>query len=439
MMISLSLLFSMMLVFIDYWLVSFYLMMLMLLMLFNLNLSGLMEGIFYYFGMDNISYLMVNLSIWVTLLMILASGVLYKDKLFFKLFLFMALGMLIFLVFTFLSMNIFLFYLFFEMSLIPIFFMIMGWGAQPERLMAGIYLMFYTLILSIPMMLVLFYIYIETYTMEFYFLPQCSYMLSYLCMNMVFFVKIPMYMIHLWLPKAHVEAPIAGSMILAGVMLKLGGYGLMRVMKLFLLISKVYNFIFITISLVGGVIISFMCLRQSDMKMLIAYSSVSHMGVALAGILSLNLMGYQGGLMMMLAHGLSSSGMFCLANVIYERSFSRSLYLNKGVLNILPNLTFWWFLISSSSMSSPLSLNLISEISLINSLISYSWDVAVFLFIMVMFSAVYTLFLYSYTQHGKLIISKFYFSSLVIREHLLFALHWIPLNLFFLKLDIFNF
>nr|YP_010693565.1 NADH dehydrogenase subunit 4 [Scolytoplatypus skyliuae]WCB99756.1 NADH dehydrogenase subunit 4 [Scolytoplatypus skyliuae] len=438
MMIIMSLLFSMMLIWVDFWLISFYLMMMMIIYLMQFNLSGQVSSIFYYFGTDKVSYVMISLSLWVSLLMIMASENLYKNKMFYKLFLLMVLFMLMFLILTFLSLNIFLFYLFFEMSLIPIFFLIMGWGAQPERIMAGIYLMFYTLILSIPMMLVLFYMYMKVYSMDFYFLLQCNYLASYLCLNMVFFVKIPMYLIHLWLPKAHVEAPIAGSMILAGVMLKLGGYGLMRVLKIFLLVNKKFNSIIIIISLLGGAIISIMCLRQSDMKMLIAYSSVSHMGMALAGIMSLSIMGYQGGLMMMLAHGLSSSGMFCLANVIYERSFSRSIYLNKGILNILPNLSLWWFLISSSSMAAPLSLNLMSEINLINSLVIYSRYLMSLIFIMVLFSAVYTLFLYSYTQHGKFDQSGFYFNTLYFREYLLFFLHWVPLNLIFMKLDIFN-
>nr|YP_010693552.1 NADH dehydrogenase subunit 4 [Scolytoplatypus wugongshanensis]WCB99743.1 NADH dehydrogenase subunit 4 [Scolytoplatypus wugongshanensis] len=438
MMMILGLLFSMMMIWVDFWLVSFYLVMMMMVYLMQLNLSGGVENIFYSFGADKVSYLMISLSVWVSLLMIMASESLYKSKMFYKLFLLMVLLMLVSLILTFMSLNIFLFYLFFEISLIPIFFLIMGWGAQPERIMAGVYLMFYTLILSIPMMMVLFYMYNMVYSMDFYFLLQCNYLVSYLCLNMVFFVKIPMYLIHLWLPKAHVEAPIAGSMILAGVMLKLGGYGLMRVLKIFLLINKSLNYMIITVSLLGGAIISIMCFRQSDMKMLIAYSSVSHMGMALAGIVSLNIMGYQGGLMMMLAHGLSSSGMFCLANIIYERSFSRSIYLNKGIMNILPNLSLWWFLISSSSMSAPLSLNLISEISLINSLVTYSWYSMGFIFIMVLFSAVYTLFLYSYTQHGKVILSGFYFDTLYFREYLLFFLHWLPLNLIFMKLDIFN-
>lgn len=176
--------------------------------------------------------------------------------------------------------------------------------------------------------------------MDFYFLSlNLDNFLFYLCINIVFFVKIPIYLIHLWLPKAHVEAPISGSIILAGVILKLGGYGLFRVIKIFLNIGLKINFIFITISLIGRVYISLICLQQRDIKLLIAYSSVSHIGLVLRGLLTLNLMGMWGRLVLILGHGLCSSGLFCLANISYERLNRRSLYLNKGLMNFMPTLS----------------------------------------------------------------------------------------------------
>nr|AOY39846.1 NADH dehydrogenase subunit 4 [Tomicus piniperda] len=390
----------------------------------------------YFLSLDLLSYSLVLLSIWICLLMILASETIYKQKLFSNLFILNILLLMLSLIITFSSLNMFIFYLFFEISLVPIFILILGWGNQPERMSAGVYLLFYTLLVSLPVMIALFYLNKKFFSLEFYFLENLDLnLLMYLCMNLVFFVKIPMFLMHLWLPKAHVEAPISGSMILAGVMLKLGGYGLFRFMKLFMMSGYYFNILFIMISLIGGMYISLMCLRQSDMKMLIAYSSVSHMSLVLSGILTLNLWGFWGGLILMMAHGLSSSGLFCLANMLYERTHSRSLFLNKGFLNMLPSLSLWWFLLCSSNMAAPPSLNLLGEILLINSLIFFNKYLMLILFFLTIYSAVYSLFLYSYTQHGKFYSGIYSYSMVTSREFLLLFLHWVPLNLLFLLSD----
>nr|WGL40326.1 NADH dehydrogenase subunit 4 [Tomicus brevipilosus] len=387
----------------------------------------------YFLSFDLLSYSLICLSIWICLLMILASELVYKQKLFSNLFILNILLLMLSLIITFSSLNMFIFYLFFEISLVPIFILILGWGNQPERMSAGVYLLFYTLLVSLPVMIVLFYLNKKFNSLEFYFMENLDLnLLMYLCMNMVFFVKIPMFLMHLWLPKAHVEAPISGSMILAGVMLKLGGYGLFRFMKLFLMSGNYFNILFIIISLIGGMYISLMCLRQSDMKMLIAYSSVSHMSLVLSGILTLNLWGFWGGLILMMAHGLSSSGLFCLANMLYERTHSRSLFLNKGFLNMLPSLSLWWFLLCSSNMAAPPSLNLLGEILLINALIFYNKYLMMILFFLAIYSAVYSLFLYSYTQHGKFYSGIYSYNMVSSREFLLLMLHWVPLNLLFM-------
>nr|ARH54346.1 NADH dehydrogenase subunit 4 [Cyrtanaspis phalerata] len=388
----------------------------------------------YLYGMDFISFLMLVLSFWILSLMFMSSEKIFINNNWSSFFLFMCLILMLALFMTFSSLNMFIFYLFFEISLIPILILIMGWGYQPERLQAGIYLLFYTLLASLPMMISVFYLYNNESSMEFYFLnSKNNNLILYFCMNMVFFIKIPMFMVHLWLPKAHVEAPVAGSMILAGVMLKLGGYGLMRLMILFTIIGLNLNLLFISLSLIGGVIVSLVCLRQSDLKSLIAYSSIAHMGMALSGVLSLNYWGYIGCLVMMVAHGLCSSGLFCLANINYERILSRSLYLNKGLINVLPSLSLWWFLLVSSNMAAPPSLNLLGEIMLINSILSLNKLNMIFLGLLSFFSAVYSLYLYSFSQHGKMNLGLFSFFNINIREFLVLMLHWLPLNLMILK------
>nr|AFQ62313.1 NADH dehydrogenase subunit 4 [Enicmus brevicornis] len=424
--------------FLNFWLSMMMMILISIIFMFNISMSSVFLNISYFFGCDLISYTLVLLSLWICFLMILASEKVYLMKNYENLFIFMVLVLLISLVVTFSVMDLFIFYLFFEISLIPTLILILGWGYQPERIQAGMYLLFYTLLASLPMMIVIFYYYNQYNSLDFWFLSyNLNSVFMYLCMNLVFFIKMPLFFVHLWLPKAHVEAPVAGSMILAGIMLKLGGYGLLRFMVLFVEIGVKINIIFINISLVGGVIVSLICLRQSDIKSLIAYSSVAHMGLVVMGIMSLTLWGLSGALVMMLAHGLCSSGLFALANISYERVHSRSVYLNKGLINIMPSMSMWWFLLSSSNMAAPPSFNLLGEIMLINSMISFSYVTMLMLMFISFFSAAYSLYLYAFTQHGALYSGLYSVYSGVIREFLLLLLHWLPLNLLILKSDSF--
>nr|QNP09761.1 NADH dehydrogenase subunit 4 [Ochthebius sp. IBE<ESP> AN76] len=420
-----------------YWFNQYMYMLMFLMYMFIFSFNYMFMNISYIFGCDMLSYVMILLTFWICSLMIMASMKIYTSNYFYQLFLFMVLMLMISLYCTFSSMNLLMFYLFFEMSLIPTLILIIGWGYQPERIQAGVYLLFYTMFASLPMLLSIFFLYMNNNSLDFYYFININNLYLYMSMNLVFFIKMPMYFVHLWLPKAHVEAPVSGSMILAGIMLKLGGYGLMRVMKMFISIGLKINYIFIIISLIGGIFISLMCLRQMDIKSLIAYSSVSHMGLVLSGIMTLNYWGMSGSFLMMIAHGLCSSGLFCLANMNYERLHSRSLFLNKGLINILPSMSMWWFLFSACNMSAPPSLNLIGEILLINSLMSWSILSMITLVFLLFFSAVYSLYLYSYTQHGKLNSSLYSFSMGYLREYLLLFLHWFPLNLLILKSEYF--
>nr|ARC95501.1 NADH dehydrogenase subunit 4 [Hippodamia convergens]ARC95514.1 NADH dehydrogenase subunit 4 [Hippodamia convergens] len=391
-----------------------------------------------FMGYDFLSYFLVLLSIWVTFLMFMASEKLFKLNDFSELFSFMLILLLMFLVFTFFSMNMFMFYMFFEASLIPVLILILGWGYQPERIQAGMYMFFYTIMASLPMILFIFSYYLKFNSMDMSFINvNLSSILLYFMMLMVFLVKLPVFMFHLWLPKAHVEASVAGSMMLAGVMLKLGSYGLMRFLYLFMELGVKLNFFLINLSLLGGIIVSFTCLRQSDLKALIAYSSVVHMGLLLGGILTLNSWGLAGSLVIMLAHGLCSSGLFVLVNLNYERIFSRSIYINKGMLNLMPFMSLWWFLLVISNMAAPPSLNLLGELMLINSLISYSYCCMFLIMFISFFSAAYCLYLYSFSQHGKYFNSMFAVKMITYRELNLIILHWIPLNLILMKSDYF--
>nr|AML25827.1 NADH dehydrogenase subunit 4 [Staphylinidae sp. BMNH 1274145] len=421
-----------------FWLIQWLYFMMSFVFFMSMPLNMEVINLSYIFMMDLLSFVMIILSFWICSLMILASSKIFINNNFTNLFMLMLIMLMISLFLTFSSSNLFILYLFFEMSLIPTLILILGWGYQPERIQAGTYLLFYTLLASLPMMISMFFYYNNYYTLNLFIMVNQMDLLLYLCMNMVFFVKMPMYFIHLWLPKAHVEAPVSGSMILAGVMLKLGGYGLLRLMHLFMSIGVKINFFFVMISMIGGIYVSLICVRQTDMKSLIAYSSVAHMGLVLGGIMTMNYWGLCGALVMMLAHGLCSSGLFCLANISYERVMSRNLYFNKGMINLMPSMSLLWFLFCSSNMAAPPSLNLLGEIMLINSLVSWSLYCMIPLSIMSFFSAVYSLYLYAYSQHGKLSNLIYSFSLGNSREYLLLMLHWLPLNLLIMKSEMFS-
>nr|APT41540.1 NADH dehydrogenase subunit 4 [Sciopemyia fluviatilis] len=421
-----------------YWLVQNFLFVSFFIFLFDSMKNFWWNKLSYSLGVDFLSYGLILLSIWILGLMMMASEkVVYFDKQK-ELFSFVLLILLVLLIFTFSMMNIFLFYLFFESSLIPTFFLILGWGYQPERLQAGLYLLFYTLLASLPLLITIFYLYVSEGSLDYFFFNLINELNIYIYLSLIlaFLVKMPMFLVHLWLPKAHVEAPIAGSMILAGVLLKLGGYGLIRLMVMIQYLSIKVSYFWVSISLIGGSLVSALCLCQTDMKSLIAYSSVVHMGIVIGGVMTMTYWGYSGSYGLMIAHGLCSSGLFCLANIVYERSGSRSLLINRGLLALMPSLTLWWFLLSSMNMAAPPSLNLLSEISLLNSIVSWSWLSMLMLFFISFLGAAYTLYLYAYSQHGKFMLNY----GLVInsvREFTLLFLHWFPLNLLILKVDYF--
>nr|YP_009407078.1 NADH dehydrogenase subunit 4 [Halocaridinides fowleri]ASA39627.1 NADH dehydrogenase subunit 4 [Halocaridinides fowleri] len=388
--------------------------------------------------LDSVSYVLVVLSFWILALALGSSQKIKDTGNFSGLFTVVSVILLLSLLMTFSCSNYLLFYVCFETSLVPTLILILGWGYQPERIQAGIYMLFYTLFGSLPLLVSLFLMYSEGDTLSFNLLNLnmgvgVSCLIWYLCTIFAFVVKLPMFVVHLWLPKAHVEAPVAGSMILAGVLLKLGGYGIIRVSYIFSELNKSFSWVWVSLGIVGGSVVSLMCLRQSDMKALIAYSSVAHMGLVLCGLMVFSWWGIGGAVSVMVGHGLCSSGLFCIANMVYERTGSRSLMVNKGLMNFMPSMALWWFLLSVGNMAAPPTLNLLGEISLIMSVVSWSSVSCLGVAFLSFFSASYTLYLFSMSQHGKFFSSVFSCCSGQVREYLILVLHWLPLNVMILK------
>nr|YP_022495.1 NADH dehydrogenase subunit 4 [Tetraclita japonica]BAD20521.1 NADH dehydrogenase subunit 4 [Tetraclita japonica] len=397
-----------------------------------------------FLGLDILSWFLILLTFWIIMLMHLSSHGYKLYNFYCEKFCFILMLMMVLLFMTFSALDMLSFYIFFEGSLIPIYLLIVGWGYQPERLQAGIYLLLYTIFASLPLLISIIYMGDFLGGYNFVMLNFCfdsSYWVSFWFFFSIsaFLVKLPAFYVHLWLPKAHVEAPVAGSMMLAGVLLKLGCYGMMRLMGFFEGKVSLLSSMLVSLGLLGGLMVSFICLRQVDLKALIAYSSVSHMGLALGGLGSWGLWGYSSCLYTCVAHGLCSSGLFFLSGVVYERSGSRSILINKGMMEMMPSMSFWWFMYCIGNMAAPVVLNLVGELGLIGSILGFSFFSMTFLMFFSFMGACYSLYLFSSTQHGM------YFSGIrslwdgLVREYLVLLLHFYPLFFLILEVDMMTF
>lgn len=392
------------------------------------------------FGINYYSIFLVSLRSWIIGLIFMSvniNGVINELK--FKIFL----RLLLVLVLFFISLDLLIFYFFFEIRIIPTFFLIIYWGRNLERIRAAFYLIIYILIISFPLLVYIFDMYRYSWRIKFNLI---NLILKYyslriwgsLIIFIAFYIKIPIYLFHIWLPKAHVEAPVYGSIILAGVLLKIGSYGIIRFIEI--LGNKIIsnNYLIFRVSIIGRILTSLICLVQLDIKILVAYSSVVHINLILCRIIIISKLGILGAYIIIVAHGLCSSGIFYIVNLYYERSIRRLLVLNKGIISKLPNITLWWFLLCVSNFSYPFSLNFLRELLILIVIVNWDLILIIYLIIICFIRRAYSLYLYSYIQYGREesnLIGKFYRNF--IKEYIILILHIYPLLLILLNIVIF--
>jgi NADH-quinone oxidoreductase subunit M len=334
-------------------------------------------GISYFVGIDGLSLWLILLTTFLTPLIIMASwnSIDKRIKGFHISLLILETAMLG----SFLAMDMILFYVFFELSLIPMYFMIGIWGGQ-RRIYATMKFFIYTMVGSLMMLLAIIYLMyaaqelpaglmssnlLDLYRLRLpfaagsFFNPQT---ILFFAFSLAFAIKVPMFPFHTWLPDAHVEAPTPGSVILAGVMLKMGSYGFMRfVIPLFPEAAEYWSWLFLYLGVIGIIYGALVAMVQPDMKKLVAYSSVSHMGYVMIGLFAMNIYGVTGSLYQMLNHGVSTGALFLLVGMIYERTHSREISKYGGLAKALPIFTILFFIVTLSSIAVPMTNGFIGE------------------------------------------------------------------------------
>ena len=312
-----------------------------------------------------------------------------------------------FIIGVFISIDLVIFYVFFEAVLIPMFLIIGIWGGE-NRIYATFKFFLYTLAGSVLMLLAIIYIILVTKTGNIQQIAGFNFqeniqLILFICFFASFAVKVPMFPFHTWLPDAHVQAPTSGSVILAGVLLKLGAYGFMRLSVPFFEYASIYYqpFIF-TLSCIAIVYTSIVALRQDDMKKMIAYSSVAHMGFVTIGIFTLTSDGMNGAYFQMISHGVVSAALFLIVGVVYERHHTRMIADYSGVTNIMPKYSFFFMVFMLASVGLPGTSGFVGEFLVIMSTISVNVYLTIFTAMGVVLGAAYMLLLYKNVNFGEI-------------------------------------
>ena len=363
-------------------------------------------GIGYHMGVDGISMPFVLLSTLLTPLSILASWRAITHRVREYMIAFLVLETM--MVGMFVSLDMLMFYLFFEAVLIPMFLIIGIWGG-PRRVYAAFKFFLYTLLGSVLMLVCMLAMYIDAGTTDIPALTAHQFaesMQTWLFLGFLasFAVKVPMWPVHTWLPDAHVEAPTAGSMILAGVLLKMGGYGFLRFsLPMFPLASEFFAPLIFTLSIIAVIYTSLVALAQSDMKKMIAYSSVAHMGFVTIGIFTMTEQGIAGAMFQMISHGLVSAALFFCVGVVYDRLHTREISAYGGVATVMPRYAVFFMFMMLASVGLPGTSGFVGEmLVLVGAWHASSW-VAFFTATGLVLGATYMLWLYRRVMFGAIV------------------------------------
>ena len=363
-------------------------------------------GISYHLGVDGISILFIALTTMLVPICILASYDSIKFSV--KEYLIAFLALETFMIGVFCSLDLVLFYLFFEGGLIPMFLIIGIWGGE-RRVYSTFKFFLYTLAGSVFMLLAIIYIFITAGTTDVSYLLDYNFtrndqIVLWLAFFASFMVKIPMWPFHTWLPDAHVEAPTAGSVILAGVLLKMAGYGFIRFsIGFFPEASELFAPLIFTLSIVAIIVTSLIALVQEDMKKLIAYSSVAHMGFVTLGIFTFTVQGIEGSVIQMISHGIVSAALFLCVGVVYDRLHTREISRYGGLVNKMPMYAFTFMIFILASLGLPGTSGFVGEFLVLLSIFSINTYFAVFATTGVVLAATYSLWLYRRMIFGALI------------------------------------
>ena len=363
------------------------------------------EFINFHLGIDGISMLFILLTTFITPICIFSGINSIKFKL--KEFLIAILVMETLMLGVFCSLDLVIFYLFFEGGLIPMFLIIGIWGG-PKRVYSAFKFFLFTLLGSVLMLIAIISIYWITGTTDVIELldlniPQEYQYLLWLAFFSSFAVKLPMWPFHTWLPDAHVEAPTAGSVILAAILLKMAGYGFIRFsLGLFPVASDYFTPLIFALSVIAIIYTSLIALMQDDMKKLIAYSSVAHMGFVTIGIFSLNKQGLEGSIIQMLSHGLISAALFLCVGVVYDRIHSRMISSYGGLVSSMPKYAFVFMIFTLAALGLPGTSGFVGEFLVLVGVFQINIFVAVLASLGVILAAAYMLWLYKRVIFGKM-------------------------------------